>query len=190
MVLTVWGVNYSGEERRPAAGEGGGGGGGPHLLSGPHGGFLQGVGRLELPLPPVEGAQVLQGGGHRGAAETRRMMSSRHRGVVEGRPPPVPHRPVYFTSLVPAAVLSEGGTVLLLPLEDKTPPPEDETRVPPRLATGTPLNAVSAHLALFLSLFGVHPYRFVLICRGKRIKNRRERIRQRSSSPESPAAWF
>ena len=41
----------------------------PHLLSGTHGSFLQSVGRLELALPPVEGAEVLQGGGHRGAGK-------------------------------------------------------------------------------------------------------------------------
>ncbi|TNN66969.1 hypothetical protein EYF80_022742 [Liparis tanakae] len=42
---------------------------GPHLLPGAHGGLLQSFGRLELALPLVEGAKVLQGGGHRGAEE-------------------------------------------------------------------------------------------------------------------------
>lgn len=44
----------------------------PHLLSGPQRSFLQSVGCLKLALSPVEGAQVLQGGGNRGAAKTRR----------------------------------------------------------------------------------------------------------------------
>lgn len=54
-----------------------------YLLSGPHGGFLQSVGGLKLALAPVEGAQVLQGGGHRGAAETR-TRSSLQLGVANG----------------------------------------------------------------------------------------------------------
>lgn len=40
----------------------------PHLLSGAHGGLLQGLGGLVLALPSVEGAEVLQGRRHCGAA--------------------------------------------------------------------------------------------------------------------------
>lgn len=170
MVPTVWGVNYSGEERRPAAGEGGEGRGGttPAFWT-----------SWRLPpgcRPPRTSPAACRGRPGSSGWWSPWGCGDKEDDVIptpgRGRgtpPPPVPHRPVHFTSLVPAAVLSERGTVLLLPLEDK-PPPEDETRVPPRLATGTPLNAVSAHLALFLSLFGVHPYRFVLICRGNASK--------------------
>lgn len=41
----------------------------PHLLSGAHGRLLQGLGGLKLALPSVEGAEVLQGRCHCGAAE-------------------------------------------------------------------------------------------------------------------------
>lgn len=121
VVPTVWGVNYSGEERRPAAGEGGGGT--PAFWT-----------SWRLPpgcRPPRTSPAACRGRpgssgwwspwGCGDKEDDVILTPGRGRGMPPPSPP-VPHRPVHFTSLVPAAVLSERGTVLLLPLEDKTPP--------------------------------------------------------------------